>query len=96
MMMMHARARAFIYRAPGNELALTGREVSCSWNPRPFMGITVPLWAGIVQAALRLLPSSISGVVSNPQPFLFKVAAPCSAPTPARTLATTTPSRCAT
>jgi len=38
----------------------------------PFMGITVPLWAGIVQAALRLLPSSISGVVSNPQPFLFK------------------------
>ena len=39
----------------------------------PFMGITVPLWAGLVQAALRLLPSSISGVVSNPQPFLFKV-----------------------
>lgn len=39
----------------------------------PFMGITVPLWAGVVQAGLRLLPSSISGVVSNPQPFLFKV-----------------------
>jgi len=38
----------------------------------PYMGMTVPLWAAIVQAALRLSPSSITGLVSNPQPVLFK------------------------
>jgi len=36
------------------------------------MGMTVPLWAAIVQAALRLSPSSITGLLSNPQPVLFK------------------------
>ena len=30
------------------------------------------LWAGIVQAGLRLLPSCISGLGSNPQPAGFR------------------------
>ena len=30
------------------------------------------LWAGIVQAGLRLLPSCISGLGSNPQPAVFR------------------------
>lgn len=38
----------------------------------PYMGFTIPLWAGIVQAALRLMPSCISGLVSNPQGILFR------------------------
>jgi len=38
----------------------------------PYMGFTIPLWAAIVQAALRLSPSCITGLLSNPQPVLFK------------------------
>ena len=30
------------------------------------------LWAGVVQAGLRLLPSCISGLGSNPQPAVFR------------------------
>ena len=38
----------------------------------PYMGFTVPFWAAVVQAGLRLLPSCITGLMSNPQPVLFK------------------------